>query len=124
MSIRGIGTDIVQVKRIETAVSRQKNFAARILTEHERTQFEQAKEPARLLAKRFAAKEACLKALGTGLAKGISWQHIEVRHTELGQPTLHLTAGAYERAEALGVTQIDVSISDEVDYAIAFVVLS
>ncbi|RUO44230.1 holo-ACP synthase [Aliidiomarina taiwanensis] len=124
MSIRGIGTDIVQVQRIAAAVERQKNFAARILTAHEYAQFEQAKEPARLLAKRFAAKEACLKALGTGLAQGISWQHIEVQHTPLGQPILHLSGGAEQRAKELGVSQMDVSISDEMDYAIAFVVLS
>lgn len=124
MNVRGIGTDIVQIKRITTAVERQKGFAARILTPSELDQFNTAREPARLLAKRFAAKEACLKALGTGLAQGMSWQDIEIKHTDLGQPLLVLTGTAKTRAEALGVQQTNVSISDEMDYAIAFVVLS
>ncbi|WP_252625777.1 holo-ACP synthase [Aliidiomarina quisquiliarum] len=124
MNVRGIGTDIVQIKRIATAVERQKGFAARILTPNELEQFNVAREPARLLAKRFAAKEACLKALGTGLAKGMSWQDIEITHTDLGQPLLVLSGAAKIRAEALGVQQTNVSISDEMDYAIAFVVLA
>ncbi len=124
MSVRGIGTDIVQIKRITTAVERQQAFAARILTANELIQFEAAREPARMLAKRFAAKEACLKALGTGLAKGLSWQDIEITHTEMGQPLLVLSGAAKARADALGVQQAEVSISDEMDYAIAFVVLA
>jgi|SRR5690554_2457308 len=122
--MRGIGTDIVQIKRITTAVERQAGFAARILTPRELEQFQAAREPARLLAKRFAAKEACLKALGTGLAQGMSWQDIEISHTDLGQPLLVLTGAAKARADALGVQNTNVSISDEMDYAIAFVVLS
>lgn len=122
--MRGIGTDIVQIKRITTAVERQTGFAARILTPRELEQFHAAREPARLLAKRFAAKEACLKALGTGLAQGMSWQDIEITHTDLGQPVLVLTGAAKTRADALGVQNTNVSISDEMDYAIAFVVLS
>lgn len=124
MSVRGIGTDIVQIERISTVIGRQKGFAARILTANELVQYELARDPARLLAKRFAAKEACLKALGTGLAKGISWHDIEITHTEMGQPLLVLTGAAKDRATALGVQQTNVSISDEMDYAIAFVVLA
>ncbi|HLV48708.1 MAG TPA: holo-ACP synthase [Aliidiomarina sp.] len=122
--MRGIGTDIVQIKRITTAVERQSGFAARILTANELSQFQAAREPARMLAKRFAAKEACLKALGTGLAKGLSWQDIEITHTDMGQPLLVLSGAAKERADAIGVKQAEVSISDEMDYAIAFVVLA
>lgn len=124
MAIKGIGTDIVQINRITQVVERQSNFAARILTPQEYQNFRVAKEPARLLAKRFAAKEACLKALGTGLAQGLSWQQMEISHTELGQPLLTLSGAAEQRAQQLGVTQINLSVSDELEYAIAFVVLS
>lgn len=123
MSVKGIGTDIVAVSRIEAAVSRQPSFAARILTEHELEQFQTVREPARLLAKRFAAKEACLKALGTGLAKGITWHDLEVRHTDAGQPWIALSGMARQRADDLGVAEVQLSISDEAEYAVAFVVL-
>ena len=124
MSVKGIGTDIVAVARITAALSRQPSFAARILTPPELEQMQTVREPGRLLAKRFAAKEACLKALGTGLAKGMSWHDIEVRHTDAGQPYIVLEGAAGLRAEHLGVTEVQLSISDETDYAVAFVVLT
>ncbi|MCC5856422.1 MAG: holo-ACP synthase [Idiomarina sp.] len=122
MSIVGVGTDMVDIQRIAGVLERQAGFAARILTVDELTAFEQTKEPERLLAKRFAAKEACLKALGTGLAKGIRWQDIEVQHYESGQPYLVLSGGAKQQADALNIAQLHLSISDEQAHAIAFVV--
>lgn len=124
MFIKGIGTDIVRVQRIEQALANNASFAARILTEKELVVFAKHRLQAAFLAKRFAAKEACLKALGTGLAQGIRWHDLETYHTELGQPKLRLFGAAHARAEVLGVTQIELSLSDEADYAIAFVVLS
>lgn len=121
--IKGIGTDIVAIERIEKTLNRQPLFAKRILTDNEYNDFGQAHSQAAFLAKRFAAKEAVLKALGTGLAKGMTWQDIEVRHDDLGKPWIHLEGEAQQRAHAIGVQQVHVSISDERQHAIAFVVM-
>ncbi|CUS49128.1 MAG: holo-[acyl-carrier protein] synthase AcpS [Idiomarinaceae bacterium HL-53] len=122
MSTVGIGTDIVSVTRIKAAYARQPAFAKRILTATELSEMGEIREPERFLAKRFAAKEACLKALGTGLAKGITWQDMTVTHSPHGQPLIKLSGQAAQRAEDIGVRAMHVSISDEADYAVAFVV--
>ena len=89
--VKGIGTDIVATARIEAALKRTgRKFAQRILTEFELTQFDVASQPAAFLAKRFAAKEAAAKALGTGIGRGISWQHMHIEHDEMGAPLLIL----------------------------------
>ncbi|RUO36348.1 holo-ACP synthase [Aliidiomarina sanyensis] len=123
MAIVGIGTDIVEVARVQRAIERQPMFAERLLTESERAEMSAARFPERYLAKRFAAKEAALKALGTGLAQGIRWHDMEVSHSELGQPLLTFYGGAQQRAELLGVQRVHLSLSDEAHYAQAMVVL-
>lgn len=122
MSVKGIGTDIVAVARIKSAYERQRSFAERILTPQELEEMAQVRNPERFLAKRFAAKEACLKALGTGLAKGMSWQDITITHTKEGQPLVKLAGQAEIRAKDLQATQFHLSISDETDFAVAFVI--
>lgn len=123
MAIVGVGTDIVEIARIRQALARQPALAKRLLTANEQALMAAAKQPERYLAKRFAAKEAALKALGTGLQNGLSWQHIEISNNELGRPVLSFSAQALALASSLGVTQTHVSLSDEVDYAQAFVIL-
>ncbi|RTE87112.1 MULTISPECIES: holo-ACP synthase [Gammaproteobacteria] len=122
MSVKGVGTDIVAVARIKSAYERQSSFAERILTPHELEEMTEVRDPERFIAKRFAAKEACLKALGTGLAKGMSWQDITISHTKEGQPLIKLTGQAEIRAKDLQATQFHLSISDETDFAVAFVI--
>ena len=123
MAIVGIGTDIVEIVRIEQALQRQPGLVKRLLTDNEQAEFANAKQPGRFLAKRFAAKEAGLKALGIGLQNGMSWQHLEIGHTPLGQPLLHFSGAAQERAVQLQVANSHLSLSDEAHYAQAMVVL-
>ncbi len=121
--ILGIGTDIVQIDRIEAALARTPRLARRILTDNEYERFTRHHEPARYLAKRFAAKEAAAKALGIGIGRGISFQQFEIGNNALGAPELRL----HGRAEALqrqrGIRALHVSLSDERDYALALVIL-
>ncbi len=122
--IVGIGTDIVQCQRIEALLERLgDSFAKRILTPVELQQFHLSKTPTAFLAKRFAEKEATAKALGTGIGRGVSFQHITVGHNGDGAPQLQLTEGAAARFAILGANHCHISISDEADYATAFVVL-
>jgi holo-[acyl-carrier protein] synthase len=122
--IIGIGTDIVQIDRIKQAVERQGyRFAERILCPSELSVFEQKNQSASYLAKRFAAKEAASKALGTGIGP-ISWQDMEISNNNAGAPVLSFRGAAKERMESLGAHQVSISLSDELDYAVAFVVLS
>ena len=123
MAIVGIGTDIVEIERIRVALKRQPALAKRLLTQPELAEFIATKEPERYLAKRFAAKEAALKALGTGLQNGMSWRHIEIAHTELGQPLLIFTQAAEQLAIELSVNHKHLSLSDEAHYAQAMVIL-
>ncbi len=121
----GIGTDIVKVSRIEEVVQRQgERFVRRILTPAEMEEYAASKQANRLLARRFAAKEAIVKALGTGIGNGVGWQHICVEHDELGRPLVVLSGGAAERAESLGATGVMLSLADEDEYVVAFAVLS
>ena len=120
----GIGTDIVQVIRISNVLERQgRAFAERVLCDNELTIFDAKKQQAAYLAKRFAAKEAASKALGTGIGK-ISWQDMEITNNDDGAPQLHLTGAAADRLSELGGSQALLSLSDEKEYVVAFVVLS
>lgn len=120
----GIGTDLARIERFEALLQRRGTaITQRLLTPAEQTAMQQAANPAAYLAKRFAAKEALLKALGTGLRAGLSWQQMEVSNDPLGKPLMQLTGKAAERAAELGVSHIHLSISDERDMALAFVVL-
>lgn len=121
--IIGLGTDIVEIDRIEAQIKKSSRLADRVLTSTERQIFEQHMHPARYLAKRFAAKEAAVKALGTGIGHGISWQHIEITNNQLGQPELHFSGEFAEQCKSRGVSHSFVSISDEKHYAVATVIL-
>lgn len=123
-AVVGIGTDIVSVARIAEALERfGERFAQRVLASEEIDVFRASRHPARLLAKRFAAKEAALKALGTGFSQGLGASQIAVVHDALGKPGLALSGAAQARARALGVGESLLTLSDEKDYAVAFVVL-
>lgn len=122
--IVGIGTDIVEIARIRRSLEKfGERFAGKILGESELVRFRTVKEPAAWLARRFAAKEAAAKALGTGMRGGVHFVQIEIRHQKSGAPLLDLTGRAAARADKLGVNNSHVSISDERDFAVAFVIL-
>ncbi|WP_458526347.1 holo-ACP synthase [Onishia taeanensis] len=122
--ILGVGTDIARVARFETAMARHGDrFAARVLGAHEQARLAEHGQPAAYLAKRFAAKEAFVKALGTGMRHGMRWGEIQVVNDSLGRPSLTLSGKAQTLAERLGVTGIHLSISDEAELALALVVL-
>ena len=122
--IIGIGTDIVQIERIKHAFERQgERFAQRILCASELYLFHEKGQSIPYLAKRFAAKEAASKALGTGIG-AVSWQDMEISNDSKGAPVLKLMGAAKENMAALGASQVSISLSDEQDYAVAFVVLS
>lgn len=122
--IAGIGTDLVRIDRVGRALDRfGERFAQRILAPAEFEEWAAAADPARFLAKRFAAKEAAAKSLGFGMAGGISWQDFCVVHDNRGAPGLEMQGRAGEIAEDLGVTGAHLSISDESEHALAFVVL-
>lgn len=122
--IVGLGTDIAEIERVEKALARSgENFAHRILTDSELEQFHGSKQQGRFLAKRFAAKEAASKALGTGIAQGVTFQDFTISNNELGKPLLALNGKAAQLATQLGVCSIHLSISDERHYAMATVIL-
>ncbi|MFC3022513.1 holo-ACP synthase [Vibrio zhugei] len=119
----GLGTDICEIERIERVLERTgQAFAARILTPNELESFTHSKQPARYLAKRFAVKEAASKALGTGIAKGVSFQDFAIRHDELGKPMLVVSGAAERWSTSKGIVHYHVSISDEKQYAVATVI--
>jgi holo-[acyl-carrier protein] synthase len=122
--IFGIGTDIVEVTRIEASITQfGHDFAKRILADSEMASYEKSAIKARFLAKRFAAKEAFSKALGTGLRAPCTFQHIAVGHDDLGKPILQLADELQAFLTAKNVTKTHISISDEKNLAAAFVVL-
>lgn len=122
--IFGIGTDIVQVSRVQHNLdSYGERFAARILADTELDDYRASPHPARFLARRFAAKEAMAKALGTGFSQGMTFRDISVGHDANGKPELHLEGRAAEFCREQGVGEIFISISDEREYAVAFVTL-
>ncbi len=121
--ICGIGTDLVATGRIEKVLERRGDaFARRILRPAELALFRDSPLPAAYLAKRFAAKEAASKALGTGVGR-VSWQDMEVVNNDLGAPLLNLYGNAARRLTELGAEQTWLSLSDEGDMVIAFVVI-
>ncbi len=123
MAIFGIGTDIIEIVRLEKHLEKSDKLAKRILTESEFDIFSRHNTPARYLAKRFAAKEAAVKAIGIGIGNGMSWQHMEVSNLESGQPVMTFNGYFAEMCEKLGVKKSFLSISDEQHYAVATVVL-
>ncbi|BDQ67110.1 holo-ACP synthase [Shewanella xiamenensis] len=124
MAIVGLGTDIVEIERITAHVARSGDkLAKRVLTEAEFDIYQQHSQPSRYLAKRFAAKEAAAKALGTGIGRGVSFQHIHIGNTTDGAPTIDFTEGAKQRLALLNGVIGHISIADEKSYAIATVIL-
>ena len=120
--ILGVGTDIVAIARIESALERTPALAQRVLTPTELQQWQESRQPARFLAKRFAAKEAAVKALGTGIGRGVGWQQLEVSKNALGRPLISLSGRAAEIAQEQGASHWHLSYSDEVDYVVAQVI--
>lgn len=122
--IVGIGLDIVEVDRIRDIHTRHPDrFVQRILTEAEQKYVLRHKDPGERLSGRWAAKEAAMKALGTGLSSGIRWRDVEILPDELGKPCLHLHGKAKERADALGAQQAHVTITHSQNLAVAQVIL-
>jgi holo-[acyl-carrier protein] synthase len=122
--IFGIGTDIVRVSRIQKSLDRYgERFARRILARQELDDFQRTLHPARFLARRFAAKEAVVKAYGTGFTQGMTFQDIVVSHDTAGKPLLLLSGRALELQREMGIGEQFISISDEQEYAVAFVTL-
>ena len=127
--ILGIGSDIVDIRRIERTLERfGERFLERCFTEIERQRSERRADRAGSYARRFAAKEACSKALGTGFRRGVYWRDLGVHNMPGGKPTMRLTGGAAQRLEAIvptGMTaQIDLSMSDDHPVAQAIVIIS
>jgi holo-[acyl-carrier protein] synthase len=128
--IVGIGSDIIDVRRIERTLARfGDRFILRVYTQTERARAERRPlERAATYAKRFAAKEACAKALGTGLKRGVFWRDMGVANLPGGQPTMRLTGGAARRLEQLtppgAIPHIHVSLTDDYPLAVAFVIIS
>lgn len=122
--IVGTGLDIVEINRIQLIHDEHKErFAERILCEVEMQEYRDSNYPIRFLAKRFAAKEAVAKALGTGFSGGIGMKMICIGHDDAGRPLIELSQLARERADQIGVDASWLSISDEKHYATAFVVM-
>ena len=122
--IFGVGADIVRVARMEENLRRfGDKFAPRILTCNELADFQKSAQPAHFLARRFAAKEAAAKAIGTGFSGGLSLKDIGVAHDEKGRPLLEYHGRAVELIRELNIGQGYLSIADEQDHAVAFVTL-
>ena len=126
--ILGIGSDLSDIRRVAATLERfGERFTHRVFTEIERTRSERKPDRASSYAKRFAAKEACAKALGTGMRRGVFWKDMGVVNARSGQPTMALTGGAAARLAAMvpagrrGV--IHLSLTDDHPYAQAFVVI-
>jgi holo-[acyl-carrier protein] synthase len=127
--ILGIGNDIIDIRRIEKTLERfGDRFVQRLFTDAEQKRSERRKLRAASYAKRFAAKEACSKALGTGLRQGVFWRDMGVTNLPSGKPTMTLTNGALARLNKMVPTgmsaQIDLTITDDFPTAQAIVIIS
>lgn len=127
--ILGLGNDIIDIRRIEASLERYgERFTRRCFTEIERAKSDRRRNRAASYAKRFAAKEACAKALGTGINRGVFWRDIGVVNLPGGKPSIHLTGGAAEWLARLTppghMAQIDLTITDDFPLAQAIVIIS
>ena len=127
--IIGIGSDVTDIRRIEKVIGRHgERFLARIFTDAERARAERRANAPATYAKRFAAKEACAKALGTGMRSGVWWRDMGVVNLPSGRPTMKLTGGALKRLQAITPegceAKIDLTLTDEGPMAQAFVLIS
>lgn len=122
--IFGVGTDVVEIGRIEKALARWgERFAERILCAPELSRFRSHKQPVSYLAKRFAAKEAFTKALGTGIKAPANWHGVWVANQVSGKPELHFSEPLKKHLSSRGITRAHVSLSDERGVAVATVIL-
>ena len=124
--IYGIGTDIIDIRRIKNTINKYGDrFKRKCFHKHEIERSENKYKNVESFAKRYAAKEACAKALGTGLARGIFWKDIEVRNNKYGKPfiILHNNAKKFINNKFKKNIQIEVSLTDEKDFAIANVII-
>jgi holo-[acyl-carrier protein] synthase len=126
--IIGIGSDLIDIRRIQNTFDRYgERFVRRVFTDVERAKAEKRKERVATYAKRFAAKEACSKALGTGMSQGVFWRDMGVVNLPGGKPTMHLTGGAAEALDRLlpagHRASIHLTITDEHPLAQAFVII-
>lgn len=122
--IYGVGTDIVSIERVQNIISKNRDgFIKRVLTEHERALFSNKADSSAYLAKRFAAKEAFSKALGTGIGRVVSFQDLTIRNNESGKPYFLPSEKLRLYLMEKGIKQGHLSISDESKYAVAFVIL-
>ncbi len=126
--IIGIGSDLSDIRRIQNSLDRfGTRFTERLFTEIEKARSERKNDRAASYAKRFAAKEACAKALGTGMRRGVFWRDMGVVNLRSGAPTMALTGGAAERLREMtppGMKAvIHLSLTDDVPYAQAFVII-
>lgn len=123
--IHGVGTDIVGVARMRLALTRfGDRFARRVLTDVEWTEFQSSARKENFLARRFAVKEAAVKALGTGFGQGIFWRDVGTEHDRFGKPRLWWSPVAQKHCQSLNILDEHVSVADEEDYAVAFVILT
>jgi holo-[acyl-carrier protein] synthase len=126
--IIGVGSDLTDIRRIAQTLERfGGRFEERVFTDVERARSDRKPDRASSYAKRFAAKEACAKALGTGMRRGVFWKDMGVANARSGQPTMILTGGAAERLAAMAPAGhkavIHVSLTDDHPYAQAFVII-
>ena len=126
--IIGIGSDIIDIRRIERSVERfGERFLNRVFTDGERDKAEKRRRRIDTYAKRFAAKEACAKALGTGIYRGVAWKQMEVVNLPGGKPTLRLSGAAAERLAELTPSTLNslihLTLTDDHPWAQAFVVI-
>ena len=127
--ILGLGNDLIDIRRIEKTIQKHgERFLARVYTDIERAKSDRRAARAASYAKRFAAKEACAKALGTGLNQGVYWRDMGVVNLPGGKPTMRLTGGALKRLEKITpaghLPQIDLTITDDFPLAQAIVIIS
>jgi holo-[acyl-carrier protein] synthase len=127
--ILGLGNDLIDIRRIEKTIARHgERFLDRVYTDIERAKSDRRAQRAASYAKRFAAKEACAKALGTGLNHGVYWRDMGVVNLPGGKPTMALTGGALKRLEKITPAgyraQIDLTITDDFPLAQAIVIIS
>jgi len=127
--ILGIGNDLIDIRRIEKTIKKHgERFLNRVYTDIERAKSDRRAQRAASYAKRFAAKEACAKALGTGLNQGVYWRDMCVVNLSGGKPTMRLTGGALKRLEKITPKghqpQIDLTITDDFPLAQAIVIIS
>ena len=127
--ILGLGNDIIDIRRVERTLERfGERFTNRVFTETERTKSDRRRNRAASYAKRFAAKEACSKALGTGIRAGVFWRDMGVVNLRSGQPTMHLTGGAAARLATLTPQGfepvIHLTITDDFPQAQAIVIIT